>query len=261
MKIYLDIVFLLNFIFDFILLVTVSILLKRKASLKRIALGALIGAITIFCLFIELTSIQLFLIKFIMSILMIITTFSFKNIKYFLKNMSYLYMSSIILGGFMYYLNIEFSYKQEGLIFYHHGLSINFIFLVIFSPIILYNYVKQERDIKKIKEYYHSVKIYIKNSIYNCNGYIDTGNNLVDPYFHKPIIIVNPKIINENEIKKIIYVPVSTVTSKQNMKCFFPDKIEIDGLEVKKKILLGISNKKIELDGVDILLQTEIMEG
>ena len=131
-----------------------------------------------------------------------------------------------------------------------------------FSPkLILYSYIKQERDIKKIKEYYRSVKIYINNSIYNCNGYIDTGNNLVDPYFHKPIIIINPKIIEEDKIKKIIYVPISTVTSKQNMKCFFPDKIEIDGLEVKEKILLGISNKKIQLDGVDILLQTEIMEG
>ena len=192
---------------------------------------------------------------------MIVTTFSFKNIKYFLKNISYLYMSSIILGGFMYYLNIEFSYKQEGLIFYHHGLSINFLFLVIFSPIILYNYVKQERDIKKIRTYHHTVKIYINNSIYNCNGYLDTGNNLEDPYFHKPIIIINPKIINEDDIKKIIYVPITTVTSKQNMKCFFPDKIEIDGVEIKKKILLGISGKKIQLDGVDILLQSEIMEG
>lgn len=260
MKIYLDLVFLLNFAFDFILLITVSFLLKRKTSFKRLILGALVGATTIFCLFIELTSIELFLIKFIMSILMILVAFSYKNMKYLIKNIGYLYMSSIILGGFMYYLNIEFSYKQEGLIFYHKGLSINFIVLVIISPIILYNYVKQERDIKKIKECYYKIKIYIKDSIFECIGYLDTGNTLEDPYFHKPILIINPKIINEENLKSI-YVPVSTINDHQNMKCYFVDKVEIDGVGTRKKILVGVSSKKIGIDGVDALLQTRILEG
>lgn len=260
MKIYLDLVFFLNFAFDFILLLTVSFLLKRKTSIKRIILGSLVGATTIFCLFIELTSLELFLIKFVMSVFMVLVAFSYKNIKYLIKNISYLYMSSVILGGFMYYLNIEFSYKQEGLIFYHEGLSINFMVLIIISPIILYNYVKQERDIKRIKECYYKIKIYIKDSIFECMGYLDTGNTLEDPYFHKPILVINPKIINEENLKSI-YVPVSTVNHHQNMKCYFVDKIEIDGIGTRNKILVGISDKKIELDGVDALLQTKILEG
>ena len=74
---------------------------------------------------------------------MVLITFNFKNIRYTLKNLFYLYITSVVLGGFLYFLNIEFSYKQVGLVFYHNGLSINFIVLIIASPIILFAYVKQ----------------------------------------------------------------------------------------------------------------------
>ena len=79
---------------------------------------------------------------------MILVTFKFKNIRYTLKNIVYLYITSIVLGGCLYLLNIEFSYKQVGLVFYHNGLSINFIVLILASPIILFIYVKQAINLK-----------------------------------------------------------------------------------------------------------------
>lgn len=261
MKIYLDLVFLLNFGFDFLLLLSVSVLLRRKASIKRLFLGALIGACTIFCLFVQLTSLELFLIKVVMSIIMVLCTFSYKNINYTFKNVSYLYMTSIVLGGFLYYLNIEFSYKQDGLIFYHHGLSINFIILVLIAPIILYNYVKQGKEVKNITQYYYHLNLFFKDFACQLTGYLDTGNMLEDPYFHKPIIIINPNVIPERLISKFIYVPISTVNGSKTIQCFFIDKIEIKGIGIRKHILIGISPEKIHLDGIDVLLQTKILEG
>ena len=109
MKVYLDYVFFLNFSFDFLLLLTVSIILRRNIPIKRIILGALVGGISIFLSFIKLNSIQLFLFKLIISILMIIVPFSYKNIRYTIKNISYLYLSSIVFGGALNLLNIQFS--------------------------------------------------------------------------------------------------------------------------------------------------------
>lgn len=192
---------------------------------------------------------------------MVLVSFSYKNINYTFKNITYLYMASIILGGFLYYLNIEFSYKQDGLVFYHHGLSINFIILVLISPIILYNYVKQGKEIHQKMKYYYQINLFYKGFSYHLIGYLDTGNILEDPYFHKPIIIINPNIIPENLISKIMYVPVSTVNSHQMMKCFFVDKIQIEGIGSKNHILVGISPEKIHLDGIDVLLQTKTLEG
>ena len=87
MKIYLDLVFFINFFFDFLLLLVVKILLKRNVGIKRIILGALLGATSILFLFLPLNQITLFLLKVIISILMILTTFGFQNKNYFFKNM------------------------------------------------------------------------------------------------------------------------------------------------------------------------------
>ena len=157
MKVYLDVIFLINFLFDFLLLTATSLLLKRNVKFVNILLGSLVGALSIFVLFIQINSFELFIIKVIISLLMVLITFKYKNIRYTLKNIFYLYSTSMVLGGVLYYLNVEFSYKQEGLVFYHDGLSINFIFLIIFSPVIVYAYVKQ---IKKLKNNY--------NNYYNC---------------------------------------------------------------------------------------------
>ena len=88
MKIYLDLIMILNFGIDFILLLTVSIILKRNVSITRIMLGAFIGGLSILFFFFFLNNLLLFLLKFIISILMILTTFKYINLKYTLINFS-----------------------------------------------------------------------------------------------------------------------------------------------------------------------------
>lgn len=259
MKLYLDLIFFLNFGFDFLLLLTVSVLLRRNASFKRLLLGAFIGALSIFCLFVQISSLELFLLKIFISILMIISTFSFKDISYFFKNMGYFYMASIILGGFLYYLNIEFSYKQNGLVFYHNGLSVNVIVLVLISPVILYNYVRQGRCLKNTVSYYHTIDIFYKNHWYHLMGYLDTGNTLYDPYLGRPVCVVNKDIIQNMVDEDYIYVPVSTVSDSRLLRCISVDKFCVDGKDVKK-ILVALSDEKIKMDGVDVLLHKDIME-
>ena len=182
MKIYLDYIFFLNFIFDLLLLLSVSIILRRNIKFRKIILGALIGGLSIFSLFIKMNTITLFILKIIISIMMTLVTFSFKNINYTLKNLGYLYMSSMILGGILYFLNVQFSYHQEGLVFYHNGFSINLIVLIILSPIIIHTYVKQLLDLKTNYSKYYRVDIKYKNQILKLNAFLDTGNKLYDPY-------------------------------------------------------------------------------
>lgn len=258
MKIYVDLIFILNFMFDLMLLLTVSIILSRHVKFYRFVIGALLGGISIFYLFIQMNSFQLFILKVIMSILMIIATFGYHNIKYTIKNLGILYMSSIILGGFLYFLNVQFSYKQEGLVFYHHGTSINFVFLLIISPIILYIYIKQSKKIKMNYSYYHLIKIYFQNKIYNLTAFLDTGNQLTTPFSNKAVILINPNILKK--IDSYFYLPVSSVNEPELLKCIKIDKIEIEGIGEKKNIYAAISKNKIAFDGVDCILNYHIME-
>ena len=262
MKIYLDLVLILNFVFDFILLTAVSTFLRRNVSLTRLIIGAFIGSISVFTLFLNINSFELFLIKLFISVLMCLIAFKFKNIKYTLKNMFYLYTTSMILGGFLYFLNIEFSYKQVGLVFYHNGLSINVIVLIILSPIILYFYSKQIKELKNNYSNYYKVKIKINNHIINCNGFLDTGNKLIDPYFHKPVIILDKRkiVFDINEFEMIL-VPIITASGTSMMKCIKPEYIDIEGVGIKNNFLIGIMEQKIKIDGVDVILNTKLLEG
>lgn len=261
MKIYLDVVFLINFLFDFILLVATSLLLRRQAKIKDIFFGALIGGLSIFILFLKINSLELFLIKVIISLVMVLVTFKFKNIRYTLKNIFYLYSISMILGGVLYYLNVEFSYKQEGLVFYHNGLSINFLFLIIFSPLIVYAYVKQIKELKNSYNNYYNCKIYFHDNYLDLTGFIDSGNKLADPYLKRPIILINKKdyIYDINEFKMVM-VPYKGVNSEGLIECVSPTKILIDGRVLRKKYLVGLLDDDIVIDGVSCILNNKIME-
>ena len=254
MIVYLDLVFFINFFFDLILLITVKIVLKRNIKFIRIILGSLIGALSIFLLFIKINSFTLFLFKILISVIMLLVTFGKKDKSYFIKNFIYLYFISIILGGFLYYLNLEFSYKNIGIVFFHNGYSINFILLIILSPIILYLYVKQNKELRFINNYYHQVEFNYKNKKYKYTSYLDTGNTLYDPYTHTPIILLYSKVIR---ISNPIYIPYNTVNDTGLLEGFKINEIRIDNKIINKKVIIAITTKPFKMDGVDMLLHKD----
>ncbi|MDD2377928.1 MAG: sigma-E processing peptidase SpoIIGA [Bacilli bacterium] len=253
---------LLNFFFDFLLLLSVSILLRRNTPMYKLLIGAFIGSLSIFFLFLKINSFQLFVLKIIVSIIMTIISFEYRDIRYTLRNLMFLYLTSIILGGFLYFLNLEFSYKQVGLVFYFKGLSINVIFLILFSPIIIYIYIRQGIRLKNSYSQYYQVDIYYKDRIIKCNGYLDTGNTLYDPYFKKPVILIDKrKILFELNDEEIIFVPYYTIENKGIIKCFKVNKINIKGVGTKDNLLVGIINSDIKIDGIDLILHYKLLEG
>lgn len=255
MKIYLDLILILNFFIDFILLLSVSILLRRNASIYRIILGSFIGGVSIIFLFFDINNTMLFIYKVIISVFMTLISFGFKTIKYTFKNILYLYMSSIILGGFLYFLNIEFSYKQIGLVFIQNEFSINILFLIIFGPIIIYIYVKQGLSLKNNYSNYYKINMYIKNRKLTFNGFLDTGNNLVTPITNKPVILIDEDI----NLDYFFYIPYKCVKGSGLIKCYKIDKIEVNGI-IKNKVIVGILKDKIKIDGVSCLLNKKLLE-
>ncbi len=262
MKIYIDLILFLNFAFDFIILLTTSILLKRNTKLIRIFIGAIIGSITILVLFIPFTTFSLFIIKIILSIIIILSTFGYHDIKYTLNNLFYFYIVSIILGGFMYYLNLEFSYKNIGIVFFHSGIGTNYIFVLILGPLVLYFYTKMMKKYKNDIKLYHKVDLYINNKIIKLNGLMDTGNTLVDPYNNKKIIIVYNKELNKLINNRNFYlVPIESVNNSVLLKCIKVNKVFIEGLGIRKDVVVGLSNDKIKRNGVNCILNYLLMEG
>lgn len=256
MKIYLDLVIFLNFFFDFLILFGVRVILKKHTRLKRLLLGALVGSLTIFSLFIPFTTITLFFLKILLSIIIILVTFGKKG---FFQNIVYFYLISIILGGSLYLFNISFFYENKGLMFYKSGITINLILIMIVSPIIIYLYVKENKNYKNTYSNIYEVKIYINSKLYQLKGMLDTGNKLCDPYKKRSVIILNKNISINTDQLKFIYVPYKALNTQGVIKCYIPDEVIIDN-HVFTNTLIGISKDDINLEDVDCILPNKYKE-
>lgn len=255
MKIYIDLVLFINFFFDFCLLFGLNYLLKKKAKLYRLILGSIVGSLSIFSLFMPLNTYSLCILKLIISMIMILVSF---GEKLFFKTLAYFYVLSIFLGGTMYLLNLSFSYKHKGLIFFSDSLSINFIVMIVITPFIMYFYVKEKKEFTKNRSNYYDVDIFIKDQKYSLVGYLDTGNNLKDPYKKRSIIITNYQEI-KIDIEEAILVPFQTISDHGIIKCIKPDKVEINHIEFKN-CLIGKSEKEFNLNHSSCILPNQFKE-
>lgn len=241
MIIYVDVVFIVNIIIDFILLMSVSVILTRNAKLKRILLGSIFGGGTTFLLFIKINWIGLTILKIIFGLVMIVITFGFKNLKYTVNNMYYLLTTSFMIGGVMYLLKNKVLY--------------NYVGLVLLFMIVVYLYVKQLKKYHINYSNYYKVQIFINNNKYILTGFLDTGNKLSDPYKHRPVIVIDKKI--KCKLNNIIYVPYKSLNNTSVLKCVKTDKVIINN-HLFKNYLVGFSKDKIQIDGVDCILHSEM---
>ena len=170
MIIYVDLIFFINFAYDFLLLLTVGIVLKRKTNIYRHLLSATFGGLSIFLLFLPGNEYLIFGLKLIVSVIMCLISFKYISFRYTLNNLSYLYMTSIILAGFLYYLDTKFSYSHQGLVFFFNGISVNYLLLMIVAPIILVAYIISSKKLKSTYNLYYHLEIYFDDeAIFNSD--------------------------------------------------------------------------------------------
>lgn len=238
--IYIDELIILNFIIDFLILKTTSSILKLNTKTSRLIISSIVGEISLLYLFINFNNIELTLFKLLIGVIMNLISFGYINLKDFIKNLLYFYMFSFFLGGTLYYLKIESLVKYK--------------YYLLLIPIIMNILKKLTYNLKDIIKLRHKVTIYLKNgSILYLNGYMDTGNTLVEPYTNKNVIIIN-KDIKE----KFFLVPFKTIENSSLLKCFKPKKVYIDGIGERNDIVVGVTNKKF--NGFNCLLNYNLME-
>ena len=238
--IYLDELMILNFIIDYIILDFTSCILKINIKRIKIVLSSLFEEISILYLFLNFNNFFLIIFKIIIGLIMILIAFGFNDLKIYIKYLLYFYTFSFLLGGTLYYL------KMENLIKYKY--------VLLLIPLIIDNYKYLFKNLKNIVSTKYKVTIYLKNGkILYFNGFMDTGNNLIDPFTNKKVIIIN-KEIDEN----YILVPYKTIDNSALIKCFEPQKIYIDGIGERNDILVGIMKRKFV--GFNCLLNNCLLE-
>lgn len=246
MEMYIDLFFIFNVIMDYIIIMSTSILLKRRTSYIRMILSSLIGGISSLVLF---TSLNKIIIEIVSIVIMVLISFGYKGIRYLINNILYMYILSTLLGGIIYLFNIKVS----------NSMFLTYLIIIVISIEIMILYIKENKKMRSIYNNYYKVDIYFKDrEKLSLIGFVDTGNNLYDPYKKRPVIIVPNKYIKED---KYILVPYHTINGNGLLKCIKPDIIFIDGIGYKGNVLIGFSDSFNFGDGVDVILHKDIMRG
>ena len=245
MKMYIDLFFIFNVIMDYIIIMSTNILLKRRTSYIRMILSSLIGGISSLVLF---TSLNKIVIEIVSIVIMVLISFGYKGIRYLINNILYMYILSTLLGGIIYLFNIKVS----------NSMFLTYLIIIVISIEIMLLYIKENKKMRSIYNNYYKVDIYFKDrEKLSLIGFVDTGNNLYDPYKKRPVIIVHNKYIKED---KYILVPYHTINGNGLLKCIKPDIIFIDGIGYKGNVLIGFSDSFNFGDGVDVILHKDIMK-
>ena len=222
MIIYVDVYFLKNIMFNFLLIYLTSILIRKVPSLCRIFLASIIGGgYAVFALFYPSVFNSL-LLKIIVGISMLSISFGKKQL-------------SMILSSFF-----TLAYLIAGIIASIVDINNQVIMIIFASSIVLMFYIYEKN---KKKNHFYEIEIQIYNNEIALKAKLDTGNELKDSLFGTPVIIVS-----EEKIKKKI--------DSELIKILNNEKLEIPHI-YKNKIKL-ISFKTISGEGIKIGIKVDV---
>ncbi len=212
--------------------------------MKRILLGCLVGELSILLLFVSNRKLVLFLM-FLLSIFIVIITFGMNDFGYVVKNLVYFYLVSMLLGG--------------GISFFLNEFHVPYVVIILISLFVFLKYIKCMIILKNHYSCYYHVKLYFdENQFVYLNAYLDTGNHLKDPYSHQDIILVNKEKVLS--FQNYYYVPYHSLNHSGLLKCIKGRKLEIEE-KVHDHFVIGLSEDKIGMDGIDCVISTNILEG
>jgi stage II sporulation protein GA (sporulation sigma-E factor processing peptidase) len=219
--IYLDVIWLLNFLFDGLLLLLTAYILKRKISIWRLALGAFIGSLIVILMVSPMSMYATHpIIKLIFSFFIIGSAFGFKRFRYFLQNLLTFYFATFVVGGGMigvhYFLEYEVEILDGVLMTNSTGLGnpISWAFVVIGFPVLWYFTRKQITDFEMKKIHFDQivdVVICIDSLNLRLKGLIDSGNQLYDPITKSPVLIIDTT-------KTADFFPESIIQQSKNIE-------------------------------------------
>ncbi|MES5056530.1 sigma-E processing peptidase SpoIIGA [Bacillus velezensis] len=289
MKIYLDVIWLLNFCFDSLLLLLTAFILKRQVKKRRVAAGGFIGSAIVLLMF---TPVSPFVEhpagKMAFSVVIVLTAFGFKRFRYFFQNLFAFYFATFLVGGGMIgvhsLLQTESIVQQGVMVTSQTGFGdpISWMFVVIGFPAIWFFSKKRIEDIETKSILYDElvmVQAEFSGQTIRAKGLVDSGNQLYDPLTKTPVMILHidkfAPILSEKEtdlIKsasplevieqlddsfrhadKLRLIPYRGVgQDNQFLLCLKPDYVTIltkDEMIACEKCLIGISTKPLSADG------------
>lgn len=240
MTIYIDVLFFINLISDFLILSLCDNSYSKKSIIKKICasgIGSLYACLFVFDFTNTIYSLSG---KIIVSLIMCIISFCPVSPKIFFKNYLSFIAISMMFSGVFYTLNSFFIFEISDIMWIFCICSSFFICKYLFSKI------KSELYSTDCK-----IKIKYKDKSVSFSGMIDSGNALTEPTTLKPVLVIDESILkklfsqsatNNNlcefvDSKDFRAIPYKTISSSGVTFGFVPDKLIVNGKDIKNTVV------------------------
>ncbi|MBE7092249.1 MAG: hypothetical protein E7365_03610 [Clostridiales bacterium] len=227
MTVYIEIVFIENFIIDYYLLLGASKI--TYIPCKHAIGGAIFGALYA-CIMPLFYSVAPVVQRLLVLLCMCVITFKTKNIKTLIFTSVAVLCASACLYGIV---NLLFGHFIDG-IFYTDNVFFIIALCSSFASVLIYRMLILLINEKKLKNAYCQLKI---NEIL-LNAFIDSGNSLY--YKSTPVVLVNKNVFKDCELPiKPVIIPYCSIENSGALLGFTP-----------KSVSLIYSDKTVELNCV-----------
>ena len=241
------------------MLLAVKTISRMDTTRFRILLGSIVGGLSSLLLFLDDLGVIMTLLKVLSAVMMSMITFGIKPIKKLIKVTFWLFVICFMFGGIMFAI---YMFTEIDIMLYNNGIvyfDIDITFLVICSVIayIVITLISKLTDKKapKSKEYY--IKIQTDKKTISCQGLMDTGNNLREPFSNYPVIMMDSTMFSDlfDENDKMRLVPVTTVSGETLLKAYRPKLVEIGNYKTEK---VYIAESLASLDEYKVILNINL---
>lgn len=272
--IYIDVLFLLNFFMDTVILFSTSIILKKNIRIVRLLLAATLSSTySVIMFFPELSFICCGFFKILFLVFITFIAFPAKTYKAVLKNAFVFAATNSIYGGVLFFLIFATDFGttmgaviSNGEIYFNISFGVLLVSVILsFCVTALIAYIRKQN----IQQQKNTVDLTIFLNNRHCHGkaLCDTGCHLSDPLSGNPAIILSPQFaknilshreLTANNIDRYRILPYRTIDNQNGiLHGFVPDKIKINETEVKN-ITAAIS--KNDFTGFDAIINSELAE-
>lgn len=199
MQIYLDAVWTLNILLDLMLLLLTKALMNDKTSHRRTVFGAFVASLIVPITIYDPNSFFTTVFgKLIFSILIVRSAFHFVSLKRMAKQLLLFYFLTFSVGGGLtglhFMMNQPFALSAGGVMTLSSGYGdpVSWLFILVGFPLV-WLFTKKRMDqhasekVRYDQMYLADIKICGKTV--STTGYIDSGNQLVDPLSRHPVLI------------------------------------------------------------------------
>jgi len=264
-KIFVDVLFIINFIIDYILLSVTSFFVKKRPKIFKMCISSSIGAIfAASAFFMPQNMVFSAILSICVAAFMIFVAFGKSQAATVLKNTAIFYLICTVIAGF--YFSV-ISMGKSNNIAINNGIlyadidayTMLFIFIISVSTIhTATGYIRKQ----KIKSgFLYNVTIEKNGRTVSDTALFDSANFMCDPISQKSVVIAEwqsvAPLFQEDKItecivkhpKDFLYIGCRGISGISGMYAFCPDKISSFEIDFPEPVLVAITQDSLDKDG------------